>query len=127
MGNSVAGHDKVLGDIMVGDLDNCPFEGRINFRGRKELEDYELQQSIKIVNDSVTRTNRITLIIAVLAAIFSLTSVIIALTKIEKIQVQELQQTNSILQKQVKILDSLQQRQNAYQNANQSHKDSLNK
>jgi len=107
MGIPAAGHDKVLGDIMVGDLDNCLFEGMINFRGRKELEDHELNQSIKMVNDSVRKTNKLTAWVAILAGVFSLTSLFISLITIGKssqVQVEELKETNKILQTQVKSL-----------------------
>jgi hypothetical protein len=55
----------------------------------------------------VINTNRVTLVIAGLAALFSLISLISSLSKSGKTQVPELQETNNILQRQAKLLDSL--------------------
>jgi hypothetical protein len=96
--------DLVIG---IGDLDNCQITGRITYKGRIELENYELNQSIKTVNDSVRKTNKLTAWVAILAGVFSLTSLFISLITIGKssqVQVEELKETNKILQTQVKSL-----------------------
>jgi len=91
----------------IGNLDNLEFQARITQLGRKELQDIEFQNSITKVNDSVIRTNKMTLIIAGLAALFSLLAVISPLLKHDTLSVPEIQETNKILQKQSQTLDSL--------------------
>lgn len=91
----------------IGTLDNLTIEARITEKGRKELEQYELRESIRSVNHSVISTSRITLTIAALAAFFSLLSIIVPLLKSDKLSIPQLQETNRQLQKQGQALDSM--------------------
>jgi hypothetical protein len=95
-------------NLVLGTLDNIPLRARINARGKKELEEVELRNSIEQVNQSVVKTNKVTLVIAGLAALFSFMSIIAPLLKSDKLSVPQIQETNKILQKQVQVLDSLQ-------------------
>jgi len=70
----------------VGDLNNIQIQGRINSRGRRELEEYELKKSIIMVNSSVRVTNNRIVISAYLAAFLSLLSLIATLWKSDKPQ-----------------------------------------
>jgi hypothetical protein len=96
-------------DAILATLNNIPIEARITERGRKELEEYELHNSVKMVNRSVVKTNVVTLWIAGLAAFFALLSIIATLLKSDKLSVPQLLETNKLIQKQVQSLDSLRQ------------------
>lgn len=92
-----------------GDLDNCPFMARITNKGRVELEKFKTEESIRKVNDSVIRTNRITIFLASLAAVCS----IIALLNNgnDKSVSQEIRSLNKSLKEQGTILRNLRQDQ----------------
>ncbi len=96
----------------IGDLSNSKILARITDLGRKELQAFELNESVKETNKSVKSTNKVTILIAVIATIFSLTSLLIAITKTKSIEVKQLQETNRILQKQNSTLDSFLQKTN---------------
>ncbi|HET6254805.1 MAG TPA: hypothetical protein VFE32_12055 [Puia sp.] len=91
----------------MGTLDNLNLEARITEKGRKELEEYELRESIRTVNQSVIKTNKTTLIIASLAAVFSLLSLIVPLWKSDKLSIPQLEETNRQMQMQWQALDSI--------------------
>jgi hypothetical protein len=109
----------------ISNLDNTPLKGRITEAGRKELREFELSESSRKVNESVVRTNNITLVIASLAALFSLLAVIAPLLKHDKLSVPEIKETNKLLQRQVQILDSLQQKLNVPDSLRVNHVISL--
>lgn len=68
-----------------------------------------VNNSVISTNKSIKRTNIITIIIASLAVIFSLIALIREFKSMSKVQVQELQETNKLLQKTMLKLDSLPQ------------------
>ena len=66
-----------------------------------------LLNSSYYLNESVISTNKITRFIAIISLLIALLTLIKDLTKSDKIQVPQLQETNKQLQMQQKTLDSL--------------------
>lgn len=66
--------DKRKEGPFVGTLENILLKARITVYGMRELAEYDLRESIRLVNESVVRTNRATKWIAIVAMVASILS-----------------------------------------------------